>query len=444
LPETILKLHQYFDAAFRNNPDKIFIQSSSGTFTFRQLQELAGEFGTLLKIHNLSAGERVVIYSSKNAESIAMMIACNRNNLLYVPVSSLNPPSRAEYILNDTSAGLLLCDNKTAAHFEGKGFQKVYSKNQTTAFLAEPESTGFMEGSNAFILFTSGSTGNPKGVVIPDHAATAFIDWSAGEFNIRQDDRIASIAPFNFDLSVFDIYVAAKSCASLILYTEDETRNALLMAQKISDDAITVIYSTPTFFTTLASYGKLSRYDYSALHTVLFAGEIFYPANFLLLKSYWADKTYANLYGPTETNVCTFYRVNPDNPVSETFPVGKPCNYAQALLQDEEGKIIRQANHPGELLVGGQSLFSFYWNDVKKTNESFTQINGNRFYKTGDLAYIDENNDYVYAGRKDRMVKKNGFRIEPAEIEKSVLKLKDVTNCAVIFKPVINQLICFI
>ena len=178
---------------------------------------------------------------------------------------------------------------------------------------------------------------------------------------------------------------------------------------------------------------------------VLFAGEVFHLEVFKTLLGHWPNKNYANLYGPTETNVCTYFKVDllqMDYPV---FPIGKACEYASLLLVDEEGNEITVKNKRGELLVAGKSLFSAYWNDEVKT-KSVTYIakNKHRYYKTGDLAIKNDDGNFVYIGRNDRMIKKNGFRIEPFEIEQIMINYPGVSSVAVCFSKDKNQLCCFL
>ncbi len=159
----------------------------------------------------------------------------------------------------------------------------------------------------------------------------------------------------------------------------------------------------------------------------------------------WPDKNYANLYGPTETNVCTFFKVDLKEIDYPVFPIGKACEYASLLLIDEQGKEITTHNTRGDLLVAGQSLFNEYWNDPIKTKDSlFIDKQGQRYYKTGDIVYKNKDDNFVYVDRNDRMIKKNGFRIEPIEVEKVMINFPGITNVAVCFSKDKNQLCCFL
>ncbi len=441
-------LHHYLEDALKLYDEGVYLKTSVETFSYRQVYEKCLFFEKLLKDHGLEKGDRILIYSSKNVASIVLMMACSMCEAVYVPVSSANPAVRAIYIAKETTPRFIFCDEpcrkaiiEAGLTLSLLGFEDGISM---FSYVANTKSSA-VSTEAAFILFTSGSTGTPKGVVISHSAARSFIDWAAQEFSIKDQDVLASIAPFNFDLSVFDIYVSASRGASLVLYSEDETKNAMLMGQKISFDKVTTIYATPTFYSTLALYGKLHKYDYASLKKILFAGEVFQLEVFYKLLEYWPDKIFANLYGPTETNVCTFYKVDSKRIDYPVFPIGKACDFAKLLLIDEQGREIEAKHVQGELLVSGDSLFTEYWNDPIKTTIA-TQVfkDGRKYYRTGDIVYKNENDNYVYVARNDRMIKKNGYRIEPLEVESAMLNYQGVTNTAVCYSKEKNQLVCFL
>jgi amino acid adenylation domain-containing protein len=442
------KLHQYIEEAIHRYGENVYLKTTSAQYTYIDVYKLALELQSILMLNGIRENDRVIIYSVKNVESIAMMIACSLCHCIYVPVSSQNPGQRIKYIIQETTPRFILCDDASGAVLKKTGldFNIVNTENRLNLYSVSSANTEYPNFDEAaFILFTSGSTGTPKGVIVSHQAAIVFIDWAAEEFHINHNDRVASIAPFNFDLSVFDIYVTAKKSATLLLFTEEETKNALLIAQNIALEKTTTIYATPTFYSTLAYYGKLHKYDYSSLKNVLFAGEIFHLPAFRELLIHWPGKNYVNLYGPTETNVCTFYKVLPENINYPVFPIGKPCPFALTKIIDEYENEITENNIKGELIVAGESIFNGYWNDSEKTKTSFiVDQNQTQYYKTGDIVFKNDENDYVYVIRKDRMIKKNGFRIEPSEIEKVMIARDGISNTSVLFSEENNQVICFI
>ncbi|PYS38253.1 MAG: D-alanine--poly(phosphoribitol) ligase, partial [Acidobacteria bacterium] len=172
----------------------------------------------------------------------------------------------------------------------------------------------------AYILYTSGSTGKPKGVMLSHRNGTSFVNWCIDTFQPRRSDRFSSHAPLHFDLSILDIYTAFASGGTLVLVSEETGKDPARLADLISKSRISVWYSAPSILTLLVQYGDLQKYDYSSLRMLLFAGEVFPVKHLRALKSLLPKPQYFNLYGPTETNVCTFYEIPSDIPAERTEP----------------------------------------------------------------------------------------------------------------------------
>jgi len=288
----------------------------------------------------------------------------------------------------------------------------------------------------AYILYTSGSTGRPKGVILSHGNAACFIDWCSDVFQPTEHDRFSSHAPFHFDLSILDIYVSLKHGATLVLVEEELGKEPARLAPWIAAKKLTVWYSAPSILSLLAQFGKLERHDYSSLRLVLFAGEVF-PIKYLkLLKSLWRHPRYFNLYGPTETNVCTFYEVPPAIAESQTEPVsiGKACPHCRPLVVDELGIEVALGNE-GELCIAGPSVLQGYWDLPENTAKAFLPQRETRWYRTGDIVLGLPDSNYKFLGRRDRMVKKRGYRIELGEIEAALYRHPEIKEAAVLAFP---------
>ncbi|MGZ3885360.1 MAG: AMP-binding protein, partial [Bacteroidia bacterium] len=273
----------------------------------------------------------------------------------------------------------------------------------------------------AYVLYTSGSTGLPKGVMHTHTSAMAFISWCISTFNFKAGDRFISIAPFNFDLSVFDLFASLACGGCLFIPKHAEVSNSRLMAKYIEEQNINVLYSTPTFFNALVNYGKLDRKLINAVSHVLIAGEQLMGATVRALAAHFPEAAYYNLYGPTETNVCLYHRVNPYYcEAAAPVPIGELCSYAKAHLTEKDGL--------HELWIGGKSLMSGY--TAQAVN--LKSFDGDWYYNTGDLVERNNSGQFVFRGRSDRMLKRSGFRIEPAEIEACVLQCSTVSEASAV------------
>jgi amino acid adenylation domain-containing protein len=296
----------------------------------------------------------------------------------------------------------------------------------------------------AYILYTSGSTGKPKGVTLTQRNATSFVDWCSETFAPVPTDIFSSHAPFHFDLSILDIYTPLKHGATLALISEEIGKDPHKLAQLIHDTKITVWYSTPSILSLLVQYGNLPERDLSSIRTVLFAGEVFPIVHLKALHAILPRPRYFNLYGPTETNVCTFYELPPTIPADRTdpFPIGVVCSHLEAVVVDEDGNQVRKGER-GELCIRGVSVTPGYWNLPEQTASAYLTVGvggpaaspRERWYKTGDIVTEEAGGVYIYAGRRDRMVKKRGYRVELGEIESCLYRHPDVREAAVVALP---------
>ena len=250
-------------------------------------------------------------------------------------------------------------------------------------------------------------------------------------------DRFSSHAPFHFDLSILDLYVPIKHGATLVLIGEQEGKDPGRLAAAIAEKRISSWYSTPSILNLLVNYGNLADYEFPNLRLVLFAGEVFPIKHLRALKSVWPEPRYYNLYGPTETNVCTFLEIPAVIPEerSDPFPIGKPCTHVETWVVDAEGRGVSPGSE-GELVVRGAPVTDGYWNLEPQTREAFlTDEDGTTWYRTGDLVVEEPSGDFVYVGRRDRMVKKRGYRVELGEIEACLYRNDDIEEAAAVAIP---------
>jgi acyl-coenzyme A synthetase/AMP-(fatty) acid ligase len=257
-------------------------------------------------------------------------------------------------------------------------------------------------------------------------------------FRPTPEDRFSSHAPFHFDLSIFDLYVSLKHGATLVLIGEALGKDPTRLAAAIAAERISIWYSTPSILSLLANYGKLSRYDYSALRTILFAGEVFPIPQYQALHALWNQPRYFNLYGPTETNVCTWYEVPKDDAAVarlSSFPIGAICPPNEGMVVDEQDRRVPPGSE-GELLVWGPNVMRGYWNLPQENARAFfADGDGRRWYRTGDIVVEERGVGFTYRSRRDRMVKRRGYRVELGEIEVALARHPDILETAVVALP---------
>ena len=289
----------------------------------------------------------------------------------------------------------------------------------------------------AYILYTSGSTGKPKGVMLSHANATCFVDWCSESFAPTAADRFSSHAPFHFDLSIFDIYVSLLHGGEIVLFGEDIAKQPTAMAEAIAERQISVWYSTPSVLRLLVEFGQLERYDWSALGLVLFAGEVFPIKHLRAIMAAWPAPRYFNLYGPTETNVCTYFEVPSEVPADREapYPIGSVCENDRGMVVDEGDREVSRGEE-GELLIAGGTVMRGYWNLPERTASAFhVDDTGERWYRTGDLVREEADGTLIFIGRRDRMVKRRGYRVELGEIESALYRHPDVVEAAVVALP---------
>jgi amino acid adenylation domain-containing protein len=393
-------------------------------FTYHDLRKHSEEINDILSRINIGKGDRVAICLTKSIEFVAAIFGVLKSGAAYLPLDYFSPDDRNIFIIENAGAKAIIL-KKDKIHFLSKDYLILAETNEGLIVAERKTQAKKSDTDLAYILYTSGSTGQPKGVMISSSAALEFINWGSETFRPTHNDKFASHAPFHFDLSVFDLFVSIKHAATLVLIDAEIGKQAMLLAKLIAEEKITIWYSTPAILHMIALYGRIRKYEYDHLRLVLFAGEV-YPVNrFRKLKEQWPYPKYYNLYGPTETNVCTFYMI-PDDPAEfpEEFPIGQKCAHYSAMVMKGED------DTSGELYISGKGLFSGYWGTEKEN--TWHMIDNKKWYNTGDIIQIDKNGLFVFKGRSDRMVKRNGYRIELAEIETSLAKNENIIECAVL------------
>ena len=420
MPET----GKYLNSLFLNSLTKfganIALQNCAGKkITYSQLKYNCLENNFFKNKLKGSEHGLIAIYSEKNPETVELMLSVLLSGNSYLPLDFYSPPERIIHILRDSDVKALVLENKTSKllletllDLNLDFITEKYNENYSVLIF---RNFRIYTPDTAYILYTSGSTGVPKGVIHTQVSAFSFVNWCNCTFNFKEGTNFISIAPFSFDISVLDIYSALSCGGTLFIPTNNETSNSRLMAKYIGDFKINVLYSTPTFFRTLKNYGKIEAANFESVNYVLYAGEALQSNLVLDMMKHFTNAKQFNLYGPTETNVCCYHPIDLNKILPNTFiPIGKACNDAQFYLP-------KNGEHY-ELFIASKSLMKGYVG----IKNNFLERNGDLFYDSGDLVVKNSEGLLIFKGRKDKMVKRHGYRIEIAEIDNCIAGFKEI------------------
>jgi amino acid adenylation domain-containing protein len=450
-------LQGYLAASAARWPDRLAVVDPDGsTLTYRELDERTDRIAAFLRSRGIQPGDRVGLVLPKGIASVSAIFGILKARAAYVPVDYTAPPERNRTILRDCDVRVVFVDPRCAATLgEGPtalqqtaavvtvgqsnaaGIDNTVELQDVLAHASDGKSAAGRSTDLAYILYTSGSTGIPKGVMLTQANAVSFVDWCSSVFAPTEDDRFSSHAPFHFDLSVLDIYVPLKHGAALFIVSEELGKNPKDLATFIAQKQLTVWYSTPSILSFLAQFGDLHKLDCSSLRLVLFAGEVFPVKHLRAITDRWPHARYFNLYGPTETNVCTYAEIPLPIPADRAvpYPIGHGCSHCSALLLDEPDGESVEHGEEGLLYIAGPSVFRGYWNRPQESAAPFIERDGVRWYNTGDVVREEGEDGFVYLGRRDRMVKRRGYRIELGEIERGLYQHPDLREAATVAIP---------
>ena len=435
------------------HPDRQAVCFSRQCLTYSELEARSNSLARLLHEQGLQRGERVGIYMNKGLESAVAMHGIMKAGGTYVPLDPYAPVARISFVMRDCGIRHLVTKDAKV-----ESLRQVYDEGDGPQFLigvtpqadlpaiciswdevftapSHPLNLNLTEQDLAYILYTSGSTGVPKGIMHTHRSGLSFAGWAADTYSLTYEDRLSNHAPLHFDLSTFDFFAGAIAGAATVIVPEALTKFPADMSRLMERERITVWYSVPFALIQLMQHGALQSRDLSALRWILFAGEVFPTKHLRTVMGMFSNAQFSNLYGPTETNVCTYYHVHalPDDS-DEPIPIGKVCANIEDLVLDLDDKPVA-AGKVGELLIRGGVVMKGYWGQPDKTSQGFFKRTAfgdfeDIFYRTGDLVQIDADGNYRYLGRKDRQIKTRGYRVELDEIEVVLLSHASVQEAA--------------
>lgn len=433
----------YLIESVKRNPSKISVIDENGQYTYKELNDNAKKVGTFL-CDKISLREPVIVYGDKSKEVLASFFGILYAGGFYSLVNTELPLTRIESICGTLNNKYVLADSK---HYE-EALEKfkdkeVYLiddifKNSSDDEKLNERLSRVIDVNPVYVNFTSGSTGVPKGVTICNRSIFDFIDVFTNEFNINSDDIIANQAPFDFDVSVKDIYSAMKVGATLLIVPKAYFSNPSKLLDYLVDNKATTMIWAVSALCLITTFHGLDYKVPETVNKIMFSGEVMPIKHLKQWMDHLPNTMFVNLYGPTEiTCNCTYYVID-RNKEYEHIPIGKAFKNEDVFLLDENDKLIEETNKKGELCVRGTAVGLGYYNNPSQTNKAFVQNPLNNLYpeliyRTGDLASLHDDGNLYFEGRKDFQIKYMGHRIELEEIELNINKVDGVERCCCLF-----------
>ena len=451
-------LSQLLTASAARHPDRPAVSFRGRSLTYAELDGLSNRMARTLREAGIARGDRVAIYLDKSVEAVLAIFAVLKADATYVPLDPTAPVGRLAYIARNCGARCLISSASKAGRVTqlleqapavtlvalvDEGSDRELGATRVEAWPAvlrrsdAPLDQESIESDLAYILYTSGSTGEPKGVMISHRNALTFVDWACEAFALGPEDRVANHAPLHFDLSIFDVFSTAEAGACIYPVPAETARFPMELSRFIEREQISVWYSVPSALILLLQHGQVDKRDLSQLRAVLFAGEVFPAKHLRALMQMLPAARYYNLYGPTETNVVTWHEVESPPEGDQPIPIGRACANMEVFALGERGELVTTPGAEGELYARGPTVARGYCGDPERTARLFVRNpldpeDVQRVYRTGDLVRLDDAGNYHFLGRRDNQVKVQGYRVELGEVETALLGHAAVAEAVVL------------
>lgn len=420
--------YELFEEQVENNPEKIAIRFQDKKMSYGDVRKMAESVQRVLNKKQIGKGEYIGVLMQKSAELIPVILGIWASGAVYVPIDPNFPVKRQEYIIENTKLSAVMkddtdwnitCKVKTILLDEVLKDNAEFSTNSSDLLKLEDP---------AYVLYTSGSTGNPKGVVISHKSLVNFLIDMRQRVGIKQTNTMLAITSICFDISILEMFLPIVNGSDVVLISYSDSKSGKRILETVESYQITFMQATPSTYEILYEYYKESGRTSYLFETCLCGGES-YELN-LVEKIQEMSKEVFNVYGPTETTIwSTVYKIpNPCNKLK----IGGPIANTVIRIADSNGREL-PVGVPGELMIGGKGVFLGYYNAQNLTNEVMVRISENTyFYRTGDWAYWNQNGELVFLGRKDSQIKIRGFRVEISEIENVFRKYEHISSVAVV------------
>ncbi len=431
-------------------PEKIAVRERDSFLTYAQLAELSKRTGSALA-GSISSGSGsaacrpVGVYMEKGINALVAFFGIVYAGAFYSMFNTELPDERLRSMRDVLDAKSMITTRelsaKAAALFPGSELfiiEDLMAAEINEAALGDIRSR-MIDTDPLYINFTSGSTGIPKGIAVSHRSVIDFIGCFTRIFSVTSEDILANQAPFDFDVSVKDIYSAMYVGAELVIVPREYFSAPVKLIDYLCDNRITVMVWAVSALCLISTFHGLDYKTPDTVKKILFSGEVMPYKHLRQWQQHLPDTLFVNLYGPTEiTCNCTYHILEKERDYSAGIPIGKPFPNEDVFLLSAENERITEKGVKGAIVVRGTALALGYYREPQKTAESFIQnpLNKNypeTVYLTGDLGEYDENGDLIFRGRSDNQIKYMGHRIELEEIERAMSAIDGVERCMCIF-----------
>ena len=450
----IRNILDYLEQSAIHYPDKIAFADETSACTYKELRRTAKSVGTKLTNY-VPPRSPVPVFMEKRVETIYAFLGAVYAGCFYVLLDPKLPSERLKQILQTLQSEVLVLHPDYEKQFktleyEGNVVNILEAvQEEEDAVLLEAIREQRLDIDPLYAIFTSGSTGIPKGVLVSHRSVIDFMEEFVDIFEITDKDVIGNQAPFDFDVSVKDIYSTLKTGATMQIIPKKLFSFPTKLLDYLDEREITTLIWAVSALCIVTTLKGLEYKVPQKVNKIIFSGEVMPIKHLNEWKKYLPDALYANVYGPTEiTCNCTYYIVDREFQPGESLPIGQPFPNEKVFLLDEENQLVREAGKKGEICVSGTALSLGYYRNPEQTEKVFVQNPLNekyleRIYRTGDMAYYGHDGYLYFASRKDFQIKHMGHRIELGEIELAMEMAEGIRRACCTYDEPENKIIAF-